>query len=339
MKTQIKARVRATSYALPSTLLTNDMLAAEHPDWKVEKMSGKTGIRNRHVAGPDVFTSDLAVSAAKVLFDAHTITPADVDYLIVCTQSPDFFLPSTACIVQAQLGMRADVGAVDITLGCSGFIYALSLAKGLIESGQVRNVLVITAETHSKFANSDDKSTRPIFGDGAAATFVVGDSLVDGMTGIILGTDGAGGPVLVVPNGGLRDAATYSPKSSVTTRGIETNGHDMYMDGLEVFNFTIRVVPGVVREVLEKSRITMNEIDLIIFHQANRYLIEHLRKKLEIPLEKFVVALENYGNTGSSTIPIALSDAVDAGRVKSGDKILIVGFGVGLSWGGMVMTW
>lgn len=335
----MKARIVAMDYALPQTLLTNDQLVRDHPDWKVEKLAAKIGISTRHVAAEGEYTSDLAVRAARKLFDNHDIEPTDIDYLILCTQSPDYSLPTTACIVQAQIGMRLDVGALDITLGCSGFIYALGLAKGLIESGQVRNVLVITAETHSKFANPDDKSTRPIFGDGAAATLVVADPVHDGLRGLTLGTDGGGGTGLVVPNGGLRDAGEFSPNSSLDARGLTSNGYDMYMDGLEIFNFTIRVVPGCVDEVLRKTDLTISDVELFVFHQANAYLIEHLRKKLEIPAEKFVVSMGEYGNTGSSTIPIALTNAATAGRVHKGDKIMLVGFGVGLSWGGVLVTW
>ena len=335
----MKSRIAAMEYALPHMVLTNEQMAQDHPDWKVEKLAAKIGISTRHVAAANEYTSDLAVRAASKLFDNHDIKPTDIDYLILCTQSPDYSLPTTACIIQAQIGMRLDVGALDITLGCSGFIYALGLAKGLIESGQVRNVLVITAETHSKFANPNDKSTRPIFGDGAAATLVVADLAHDGLKGLTLGTDGGGGAGLVVPNGGLRKAGEFSPNSSVEARGLTTNGYDMYMDGLEIFNFTIRVVPGCVDEVLRKAGLTMSDVDLFVFHQANAYLIEHLRKKLEIPAEKFVVSMDEYGNTGSSTIPIALTNAIAAGRVHQGDKIMLVGFGVGLSWGGVLATW
>lgn len=335
----MKARIAAIEYVLPESVLRNEDLSRSHPDWKVDKMSKTTGIRERRVASVEEYTSDFATAAALRLFSKNGIDPSEVDYLILCTQSPDYFLPTTACIVQSQIGMRLDVGAVDITLGCSGFIYALGLAKGLIESGQVRNVLVITAETHSKFANPDDKSTRPIFGDGAAATLVVGDESHDGLTGFTLRSDGSGGPGLVVPNGGLRLGDDFSPKSSIALRGLESNGYDMHMDGLEIFNFTIRVVPGCVQDVLDRSGATMEDVDLFVFHQANGYLIEHLRKKLEIPEEKFMVALADYGNTGSSTIPIACVDAVSAGRLKAGDKVMLVGFGVGLSWGGVLVSW
>lgn len=335
----MKARIAAIDYYLPSTILDNSDLVRDHPDWKVDRLSKMTGITSRHVAAPDEFSSDLAVGAGRAMFESAGIRADEIDYLIVCTQSPDYFLPTTACLVQDALGLRRSIGAVDVTLGCSGFVYSLGLAKGLIESGQVDNVLIITVETHSKFANVDDKSTRPIFGDGAAATFVVGDSETEAIGGVNLGTDGSGGHSLVVPNGGLREVKGFSKSAEVEARALDSNGYDMYMDGLEIFNFTLRVVPSCVERVLTSTGMKMEDIDLFVFHQANAYLIEHLRKKLEIPEEKFVLALDGFGNTGSSTIPIALTTAIRAGRVKVGDRIMLVGFGVGLSWGGLMLTW
>lgn len=335
----MKARVSAVAYALPTGQLSNEQLVQEHPDWNVAKLSKSIGIRNRWVTGPEEFSSHLAVKAAQKLFELHSIDPASIDYLILCTQTPDFPLPTTACIVQPQIGLRNDAGALDITLGCSGYIYGLALAKGLIESGQVRNVLLITVDTVSKLANDQDKSTRPIFGDGAAATLVVGDENHDGLEGFVLRTDGSGGAHLVVPNGGLRRGDEFSPASAVSERELESNGFDLYMDGLEIFNFTLRVVPECVDDVLESAGLAKDDVDLFIFHQANGFLIEHLRKKLEIPVERFVVALEDYGNTSSASIPIALADAVADGRVVPGSRIMLVGFGVGLSWGGVLVTW
>ncbi len=335
----MKAKIVAVDYVLADGTLTNDALAREHPDWKVEKIGSTTGFQNRRIAGSNEYTSDLATRAARRLMDTHDLDPQDIEYLILCTQSPDFALPTTACLVQAELGLRPSVGAVDINLGCSGYVYSLALAKGLIETGQVRNVLVVTAETHSKFANPSDKSTRPIFGDAAAATLVSGVDESTGLEGFVLGTDGGGGPSLVVPNGSIRPAGSFSPASSVQERGLESNGYDMHMDGLEIFNFTLREVPNCVGTVLERASLLSEQIDLYVFHQANLYLIEHLRKKLDIPTEKFMVSLSEYGNTGSSTIPIALADAINSGRVEKGSRIMLVGFGVGLSWGGVVATW
>jgi 3-oxoacyl-[acyl-carrier-protein] synthase-3 len=335
----VKAHIAAIEYALAEGVLTNEQLAADHPDWKVEKIGAVTGFQARRIAGPREYTSTIAARAATKLFDVHEIDRASVDYLILCTQSPDFALPTTACLVQAELGLRSDIGAIDINLGCSGYVYALGLAKGLIESGQVNTVLVLSAETHSKLSNPDDKSTRPIFGDAAAATLVVAGEKEASLTGFVLGTDGRGGPSLLVPNGGMRPGESFSPSSSVKDRALVSNGYDMYMDGLEIFNFTLREVPQCVDSVLEKAGIGHDDIDLYVFHQANLYLIEHLRKKLDIPPEKFVVSLREYGNTGSSTIAIALADAISAGRVVAGTRIMLVGFGVGLSWGGVVATW
>lgn len=335
----MKARIQAVEYFLPKKVLSNDDLAAEFPEWSVGKISSKTGIERRHIAGPDEFSSHLAIAAARALFERDGIDPATIEYLIVCTQSPDFYMPTTACLVQEGLGLRMNVGATDITLGCSGYIYALGLAKGLIESGQVSNVLVVTADTYSKFINPRDKSVRTIFGDGAAATLVVGDGGGEGMYGITYGTNGAGGKNLIVPNGGLRAGISIAPKADLTTRNLSPTGYDLFMDGPEIFNFTLDIVPSSVDEILRKSKLGLDDIDLFVFHQANAFMLEHLRKKLGVPTEKFFVAMAESGNTVSSTIPIALTEAVRQGKLTTGMRVMLLGFGVGLSWGGLVATW
>jgi 3-oxoacyl-[acyl-carrier-protein] synthase-3 len=335
----MKARIQSVEYFLPERVTTNADLAAEFPEWSVAKISAKTGIDRRHIAAPDEFSSHLAVAAGKVLFAKHGIDPSSIEYLIVCTQSPDFYLPTTACLVQEGLDLSTSAGATDITLGCSGYIYALGLAKGLIESGQVNNVLVITADTYSKFINPKDKSVRTIFGDGAAATLVVGSDGGESLTGITYGTNGAGGKNLIVPNGGLRTGSDIAPKSALETRDLSESGYDLFMDGPEIFNFTLDVVPQAVDTILEKASLTLDEVDLFVFHQANAFMLEHLRKKLGVPEEKFFVALAESGNTVSSTIPIALTEAVNRGALKPGMKVMLLGFGVGLSWGGLVANW
>lgn len=335
----MSAKISAVEYHLPGTSLPDAALIEEFPGWNIAKISAKTGIRNRQVARTTEYTSDLCVQAATKLFDIHGISPGEIDYLIVCTQTPDYFIPTTACMVQHELGIPTESGALDVRLGCSGYIYSLGLAKGLVETAQVRSVLIITAETHTKLANPMDKSTRPIFGDGAAATLVT-TSEKESIHSFVYGTDGSGGRHLVVPNGGLRRAVqTYSPYSEPSHRGLVSNGYDMYMDGAEIFNFTLRVVPDCLDEMLEKAKLKFEEVDLFVFHQANRFLIEHLRKKLSIPADQFVHALAEYGNTGSSTIPIALVDAISSGQLQPGMKVAMVGFGVGLSWGGCVIEW
>lgn len=336
---QLKARIQAVDYYLPEGELSNDDLSREFPEWTVDKISSKTGIRRRHIAAENEFTSDLAVGAGRALFARHGIAAEDVDYLIVCTQSPDFYMPTTACLVQDQLGLRTDIGATDVNLGCSGYIYSLGMAKGLIESGQVGNVLVITADTYSKFINPRDKSVRTIFGDGASASFVVGSDSPEALYAISYGSDGSGGKNLIVPNGGLRSAAEIAPKSDVAARQLDGDGYDLYMDGPEIFNFTLDVVPRSVDAILRKAQLELEEIDLFVFHQANRFMLEHLRKKLGIDQEKFFLSLEDSGNTVSSTIPIALTEAVNQGVLKSGMKVMLLGFGVGLSWGGLLVNW
>jgi 3-oxoacyl-[acyl-carrier-protein] synthase-3 len=333
------ARIQAVEYYLPDGVLSNEDLAAEFPEWSVDKISAKTGINRRHIAAPDEFSSDLAVAAGAKLLSTHGIEPASIEYLIVCTQSPDFYLPSTACLVQDRLGLPIHAGATDITLGCSGYIYALGLAKGLIESGQVANVLVITADTYSKFINPRDKSVRTIFGDGAAATLVTAVDEEQAIYGITYGTNGAGGKSLVVPNGGLRTGDSLAPKSLVATRDLQASGYDLYMDGPDIFNFTLEVVPQSVDRILERSALELEDVDLFVFHQANAFMLEHLRKKLGVPTEKFFVSLSESGNTVSSTIPIALADAVTQGALKPGMKVMLLGFGVGFSWGGLIIRW
>ncbi|RGE23177.1 3-oxoacyl-ACP synthase III family protein [Leucobacter sp. wl10] len=335
-------RVVAVGYHLPERVLSNEELSAEFPEWSVEKIAAKTGVHRRRVAAEDEFTSDLAIAAGNRLLEEHGIEAHSIDYLIVCTQSPDYFLPTTACIVHEGLGLRIDAGAVDLNLGCSGYIYALGQAKGLIESGQALRVLVITSDTYTKFVNPADKSVRTIFGDGAAATLVAEQDEGAAGRGIgapLYGTDGSGARHLVVPNGGLRPGTDLEPKSAASERGISSNGYDLFMDGPEIFNFTLRVVPHSVARILEREGLQLDDVDLFVFHQANAFMLEHLRKKLKVPRERFFVSLAETGNTVSSTIPIALTEAQREGVLRRGMRVMLLGFGVGLSWGGLVLEW
>lgn len=327
------------SYYLPENVLTNAALTAQFPEWTVEKIASKTGIRSRGIAGEDEYSSDLATEAAEMLFSEHGIDRESVDYIILCTQSPDFYMPATACIVQGNLGLATSVGASDISLGCSGYIYGLGLAKGLIESEQVKSVLLLTADTYSKFINEKDKSVRTIFGDGASATLITGSAEVEELFAFSYGTDGSGGKNLIVPGGGLRTADSLAPKALPGSRELSSNGFDLYMDGPEIFNFTLRVVPASVQHILEKAALSLDAVDLFVFHQANRYMLEHLRKKLGVEESRFFVSLENSGNTVSSTIPIALREAQKAGVLVPGMKVMLLGFGVGYSWGGVMVQW
>ncbi|MHA6967256.1 ketoacyl-ACP synthase III [Glutamicibacter bergerei] len=331
------ARIAAVSYVLPEHELTNEMLSNQYPEWSVEKIGSKTGISTRHVVGDDETASDLAEAAARKLFAEHSIDPQSIDYLIVCTQSPDFLLPSTACIVQEKIGLSTDVGAVDVNLGCSGYIYALGLAKGILETRQASKVLLITTDTYSRYVNEADKSVRTIFGDAATATLLLADADKESIFGINYGTDGSGAQHLVLPNGGLGDVNRINEEAAAEARGLETNGFDLYMNGPEVFNFTLRVVPDTLQKTLSKAGLSIDEVDAFVFHQANKFMLNTLRKKMRLPVEKFVVKMDHCGNTVSSSIPIALREAIDASEVKEGETALLAGFGVGLSWGSLLI--
>ncbi len=331
------AAIRDIAYHLPEYRLSNAVLAEEFPEWSVEKIASKTGIDQRRIAAEGEYASDLALKASQLLLERHPSNA--VDYLILCTQSPDYYLPTTACILQEKLGLNTTIGAFDFNLGCSGYVYGLGLAKALIENGQASSVLLVTAETYSKFINKGDKSVRTLFGDAASATLVEGVDASDAlMQGFSYGTDGKGARNLIVPRGGMRPEQSGMGLSA-EARGLESNGFDLYMNGPEIFNFTLRVVPECLERVLSKTAKTLEDIDLFVFHQANRYMMDHLRKKLGLPAEKFYIYLEDCGNTVSSTIPIALFQAQLEGILKPGMTVITLGFGVGYSWAGALIEW
>jgi len=324
-----QAYIKGVSYYLPERVLTNEMISRDHPEWSVEKISAKTGIHSRHIASTDEYSSDMAITSAEALIKEYNIDRTIFDYVILCTQSPDYFLPTTACILQERLSLPQHVGAIDFNLGCSGYVYGLGLAKGLIVSEQARNILLITAETYSKFIHQDDKSNKTLFGDAAAATWI---SSEPGEYGAIqhftYGTDGSGAQSLIVKNGGMR----------YQERNPNDDGTYLFMDGKAVFEFTVFKVPPLVTATLSKHELTLDDIDLFIFHQANEFMLNTVRSKIGIPKEKFYVFLNDCGNTVSSTIPIALKEASGSGRIKKGDKVLLAGFGVGLSWGATILN-
>ncbi len=335
------ASIAAIQYYLPERVVSTAALSAEFPEWSVEKIDEKTGIQDRHIAAADECSSDLAVAAARKLFDSGACSPADIDYILFCTQSPDYFIPTTACVLQERLGIPVSCGALDFNLGCSGFIYGLGLAEGLVTTGQASNILLLTAETYSKFLHPRDRSVRTIFGDGAAATLVRAIDAAEPLLGpFVYGTDGRGALNLIVPAGGMRQ-----PRASETAIAIEDEGgnvrsaENLFMDGPEIFNFTLSAVPKSVNALLEKAKLPLDSIDLFVFHQANRYMLEHLRKRLKIPAEKFQISMAHCGNTVSSTIPIALENALAEGRLKPGNVAMLVGFGTGYSWGATLLRW
>ncbi|MCC6340905.1 MAG: ketoacyl-ACP synthase III [Bryobacterales bacterium] len=337
----MKAIVKAIEYALPEKVLSTAQLASEFPEWSVEKIDAKTGIRERHIAAPDECASDLAVSAVKKLFASGASAPESIDFLLLCTQTPDYLLPTTACLLQERLRLSRQCGALDFNLGSSGFIHGLGLAQGLIETGQARNILLITADTYSKLIHPRDRSVRTIFGDAAAVTLISAEDRREAFLGpYIHGTDGSGGPHLMVPAGGMRHPRTSeSLEEKEDESGNVRSAANLYMNGLEIFDFTLTVVPQTVAAILAKSGLTFDDIDLVVFHQANQSMLEHLRRKIGIPANKFYICLAHCGNTVSATIPIALKHALAEGRIREGSRVLLVGFGVGYSWGATLLRW
>ncbi len=336
-----RAYIKGIASYLPPEKLTNDDLIKDYPDWDVQKIYNKTGISTRAIAGKNECASDLAVAAAERLFAKGICKREEIEFLILCTQSPDYYLPTTACIVQDRLKLPTTCGAFDINLGCSGYVYGLSVVKGMIESGIINNALLITSETYSKYLHPSDRSVRTIFSDGAAATFVSSIESEEELIGpFVFGTDGSGYDLLIVHAGGLRTPISQETGTEQTfDDGISRSPQNLFMDGAEIFNFTLKSVPATVEELLKKSKMTIDCIDMYIFHQANAFMLETLRRKMKIPKEKFCINNEHYGNTVSSTIPMAIEQEVEKGNVKKGDKLMLVGFGVGLSWAGTVMKY
>ena len=331
----MKVFIKGISYYLPEKVLTNEDLFKEFPEWTVEKVASKTGISQRHIAAENETAADMAFAAGSKLIKEYNIDKTSIDFILLCTQSPDYFLPTSACLLQERLGLRTNIGALDFNQGCSGFIYGLSLAKGLICGGLANNILLITSETYSKYLHPKDKSNRTIFGDAAAATLISGDGFANIMD-FSLGTDGRGARNLIVETGGLR--CTNSRNIVKFDEGGNPVSPDhLFMNGTEIFNFTLETVPLLMQEILSKNILVQEQIDIFVLHQANKFMMEFLRKKLKISPEKFYYFIENVGNTVSSTIPIALKEGMLDGSITPGKKVLIAGFGVGYSWGGTVL--
>lgn len=325
------AQLSRIEYFLPDDILNNADLEFCFPEWKSDQIFEKIGVKERHIVSENQTALDLAEKAAeKVLinFDKEKI-----DFLILCTQSPDYFLPTSACILQNKLGLRKDTGALDFNLGCSGFIYGLAIAKGLIHSRIASNILLIMSETYSKHIHPADKSNRSIFGDAAAACLVSG-SEINKIMEFELGTDGSGMNNLIVQNGGMRNRKKEDGSNIITPDNI---GNYLFMNGPEIFNFTIQNIPGLVERTLKKNNLTIDSIDYVIFHQANKFMLDYLCKKIKFPAEKFHQNMEYTGNTVSASIPIALKDCIENKKTKMGDKVLLCGFGVGYSYGATII--
>jgi len=323
----MEAFIKAVAYYLPENEFSNQELAELFPEWAADKIAAKIGVRTRHIAAEDEYASDLAIAAAQRLFNENGIPPATIDFVLYCTQSPDYFLPSTSCVLQHKLGIPVTAGALDFNLGCSGYVYGLALAKGLIAAGIARNILLLTAETYSKFIHPEDKGNRTIFGDGASATVVSTNGFAK-IGEFVLGTDGSGADNLIVRNGALKHPSKITGELD----------NYLFMDGPEIFSFSSKEVPLLVKATLDKHGLVPENIDQYLFHQANLFMLTHLRKKIGIPAEKFYTHMAETGNTVSATIPIAIREAIKETSPQKAQKWLLAGFGVGYSWGATILT-
>lgn len=333
-----ETRQRQVNYAavgpiavhLPSRVETNDELKAQFPGWDLDLIYEKTGIYSRHIAEPGECASDLGVAACQKLFAEHAIDPQSIDFLLLCTQTPDYPLPTTACLMQQRLGLKTNCGALDYNLGCSGYVYGLSLADGLIRGGMAKRVLLVTAETYSKYIHPEDRSLRTIFGDGAAATLI--DAAPEPtLAAFQFGTDGSGADTLLVNKGGARPA-----EDAIKPRHRQRWPSALYMDGPSLINFTVAAVPELVNNILAAAHLQREQIDLFILHQATKKMLQQLQERLDLDEARMPIILRDVGNTVSSTIPIVIDQLRRSGGIKVGGQHMLIGFGVGWSWAGCV---
>ncbi|MGO9108311.1 MAG: 3-oxoacyl-ACP synthase III family protein [Thermoguttaceae bacterium] len=334
----MKAHLLGIQYYLPSSVRTNHDLAASNPGWDADKIFQKTGIRQRCIAGPEETAADLAWQAATRLFEELSFDRAAVDALLFCTQSQDYPLPTTACMLQDRLKLPTTCGALDYDLGCSGFTYGLWLARSMILSGSAANVLLLTAETYSKYCDIHDMATATIFGDGGAAA-LIGSSSKGALAEVgptVVGTDGRGWANLIVRNG----ASRHPRPSTDSTSGGDERKHDyLSMNGPEIFRFTLDSVHTGIQQLLDTVSLAWESVDVFLMHQANRFMLESLRDTMKIPPEKMPIDLADHGNTVSASIPILMRRCFDRGTLKNGQKCVLAGFGVGYSWAMTELNW
>ncbi len=326
--------IREIASYLPERVVSNDELGSANPSWDMERVGSKTGVLNRHIARDDETALDLALAACRKLFEKAPESLASIDAVLFCTQEPDYVMPPNSCLLHAELGLPDHVLALDFNLACSGFTYGLAMAQGLIMAGTATNVLLVTAHTYSKLIHPEDRSAMVLFGDGAAVSWITSSEDGTGLIDLDLGTSGAGWNKFWVPAGGCR-----TPRSEATNQqpnaatGDFRSPESIHMDGLGVLAFVNSKVPPSVKKILERNSLTIKDVDLFIFHQASALALDTLEHRLKIPPEKNFRNIENIGNVVSASIPIALDEAITTGRVKTGDLVLLCGFGVGLSWG------
>lgn len=337
----MEAFINGISYYLPEKVLTNNELSDMYPDWAIDKISKRIGVESRHIAAPAEYSSDLAISALNKLIEELKIEKKSIDYLILCTQTPNYSLPATACIVQDSCGLPKSCGAIDISLGCSGYVYGLGFAKGLILSGQAENVVFITSETLTKTLHPDDKANRALFGDAATATLITSkpdkSRFCASIKNFEYGTDGSGYDKLIIKNSSVHSNKKIHDSVLDPDGNFISNDDFLYMNGGEIFNFTAFEVPKLVEQTLKKNTLKIEDIAMTVFHQANTYMLDFIRKRCGINQQNMYIDMKDVGNTISSTIPIGIRRLLDENKIEKNDKLLLAGFGVGLSMAGVII--
>ena len=324
-----QAYIRAIDMYLPENIEKNDL---------GDRLISKIGIKERRIIGEDESISDMGMKVAKSLLAKHHIRVDEIDFLVLCTQQPEYFMPTTACILHEKLGLPKKCGALDYNLGCSGYVYGLSIVKGLIESGMASNVLLITSCAYTRYINKEDLTTRPLFGDSATATLISAtESEKPYLHSFSFGTDGSKFESLIIPAGADKNPPFKTPVvEEVDERGNKRTNYEVFMDGQEVMHFTLREVPALVEDVITKANLERKDIDYYIFHQANKVILEYVQKKCKLQGMPFFNECEKEGNTVSSTIPIGLVHVLEKNEARSLKNVMLAGFGVGLSWAGCI---
>jgi 3-oxoacyl-[acyl-carrier-protein] synthase-3 len=313
----------------PEKVLTNEDLA-KIVDTNDQWIRERTGIRQRHIAKDGQYPSTLAVEASLRALTVANLRPTELDLVICSTSTPEYIFPATACLVQDQIG-ASKAGAFDLLAACSGFIYALNMGAQAIRSGSIKSALIIGTETLSRFVNWKDRSTCILFGDGAGAFVLQASDQPGGVLSAVMHSDGSGGNLLAIHAGGARH-----PASEAT---VHEGKHYIQMDGNEVFRFATRVMASATQEALDCAGLKLDDIRWIIPHQANIRIIQAAARGLKLPMDRFIVNLEKYGNTSTASIPIAMVEAIENGQIQRGDKLVMVGFGAGLTWGALAAEW
>lgn len=325
--------IKSIAYHLPERVVKNKDLRLENPAWDMDFAGTRAGVHQRHIAGENETALDLAYTACQKLFETHPGLRLTVDGLIFCTQSPDYIMPPNSCILHGKLELTDDVFTFDFNLACSGYIYGLALAQGLVESGFASNILLVTADTYSKYINDKDRATRILFGDAAAVSWIASATSPHSVIDIQCSTSGKGHERFIIPAGGNRlPRSKETRQSTKDSSGNYRSAENIHMDGMGILAFVNTKVPPQIRGILARNEMTLEDIDLFVFHQASDLALDSLTRLLEIDPGKVFRNLERIGNTVSASIPIALKQAWELGRVHQGDVILLSGFGVGLSW-------